>query len=66
MPPETGPNETVDTMLDAAEFFRVGKKEANEGLGRIRSAVGGWRDVATRLGLPRHEQEQMAVCFERE
>ena len=45
---------------------RVGKKEANEGLGRIRSAVGGWRDVATRLGLPRHEQEQMAVCFERE
>ena len=64
---ETGvPIESVETLLDAAEFFRVGKKEANEGLGRIHSAVGGWRDVATRLGLPRHEQEQMAICFERE
>jgi serine/threonine-protein kinase HipA len=60
------PIESVDTLLEAAEYFRVGKKEAETSLNRIRATVGGWRDVAGRLGLSRREQEEMSVCFQRE
>ena len=57
------PIENIDTILSAAEYFRLGKKEANVELERIRSAVARWRDVAVRLGIPRREQEEMSVCF---
>ena len=57
------PIESVDTLLDAAEYFRLGKEEAIEELERIRSVVSQWRDVAVRLGIPRREQEEMSVCF---
>lgn len=60
------PIESIDTLLDAAEYFRLGNEEANAQLERIRSAVAKWRDVAAvRLGIPRREQEEMAVCFTR-
>ena len=58
-------NRIIDTLLDAAEYFRLGNEEANAQLERIRSAVANWRDVAVRLGIPRREQEEMAVCFTR-
>ena len=57
------PIESVDTLLDGAEYFRLGKEEAIEELERIRSVVSQWRDVAVRLGIPRREQEEMSVCF---
>lgn len=59
------PIESIDTLLDAAEYFRIGKVEAEANLSRIRSAVAKWRDVAVRLGIPRREQEEMSVCFTR-
>jgi len=59
------PIESVDTLLDVAEYFRLGKDEANVQLERIRSAVVKWRDVAARLGISRREQEEMSVCFAR-
>ena len=57
------PIESIDTLLDTAEYFRLGKEEANVQLERIRAAVAKWRDVAMRLGIPRREQEEMSVCF---
>lgn len=57
------PIESIDTLLSAAEYFRLGKAEAEANLSRIRSAVAKWRDVAVRLGIPRREQEDMALCF---
>ncbi len=57
------PIESVDTLLAAAEYFRLGKAEAEAILSRVRSAVAKWRDVAVRLGISRREQEEMAVCF---
>jgi len=57
------PIESVDTLLAAAEYFRLGKAEAETILSRVRSAVAKWRDVAVRLGIPRREQEDMAGCF---
>ena len=57
------PIESIDTLLDSSDYFRLSKKEANVQLERIRSAVAKWRDVAVRLGIPRREQEEMSVCF---
>jgi serine/threonine-protein kinase HipA len=59
------PIESIDTLLDSAEYFRLGKVEANVQLERIRAAVAKWRDVAVRLGVPRREQEYMSMCFAR-
>ena len=59
------PIESIDMILAAAEYFRLDKTEAETALSRIRSAVVKWRDVAVRLGIPRREQAEMAVCFER-
>jgi serine/threonine-protein kinase HipA len=57
------PIESVDTLLDAAEYFRLSKAEANAQLSRIRTAVARWRAVAVHLGIPRREQEEMSACF---
>ena len=61
---DTGvPIESIDTVLAAAEYFRLDKTEAEATLSRIRSAVAKWRDVASRIGISRREQEEMSVCF---
>ena len=60
------PIESIDTLLSGAEYFRLGKAEAEANLSHIRSAVANWRDVAVRLGIPRREQEEMSVCFKGE
>ena len=57
------PIETIDTLFDAADYFRLGKEEVNAQLKRIRSAVATWRDVAGHLGISRREQEEMSACF---
>ena len=57
------PIEGIDVLVEAAEYFRLGKKDANAQLERIRSAVAKWRNVAARLGIPRREQEEMSLCF---
>ena len=57
--------ESIDTILAAAEYFRLDKTEAEASLSCIRSAVAKWHDVAVRLGIPRREQEEMSVCFSR-
>ena len=59
------PIESIDTLLCAADYFRLDKTEAEANLTRIRCAVAKWRDVAVRLGISRREQEDMAVCFAR-
>ena len=56
----------VDTLLVAAEYFRLGRTEAEATLSHIRSAVAKWRDVAARIGISRREQEEMSICFERD
>ncbi len=56
---------SLDVLLDAAEYFRLGKRAAETELARIRSAVSNWRGIASRLGISRREQEEMSVCFAR-
>jgi len=57
------PVDSVDALLDAAEYFRIGKSEAQEVLKSVRSVVGGWRKIAERIGITRREQEEFAPCF---
>ena len=59
------PIESLDTIIDAAEYFRLDKAAAEGELKRIRATVAKWRDFASRLGISRHEQEIMAECFRR-
>ena len=60
------PIESIDTLLCAAEYFRLGQAEAEASISRIRSAIANWRNVAVRLGIPRREQEEMSACFSRD
>ena len=57
--------DSTAVLMDAKEYFRLNGAQAEAELARIRQAVGKWREVAVRLGIPRHEQEEMALCFAR-
>lgn len=57
------PIESLDTIIDAAEYFRLDKAAVEHELKRIRASVSRWRDSATRLGISRHEQKMMGECF---
>lgn len=57
--------DSTAVLMDAKEYFRLNGAQAEAELARIRQAVGKWREVAVRLGIPRHEQEGMARCFAR-
>ncbi len=59
------PIESIDTLLAAANYFRLDKVAAEVALSRIRNAVANWRDIAGRLGISRREQEDMAASFAR-
>ena len=59
------PIESIDTIVEASGYFRLGREEANAQLERIRRAVAKWREVAVRLGISRREQEEMSECFTR-
>lgn len=63
---DTGvPVDNIETLIAYSEYFRISKRDANKELNGIRSAVAKWRDIATRLGIARREQEEMTVCFSR-
>jgi serine/threonine-protein kinase HipA len=51
----------LDLARSVAKYFRVRDTEA--AIRRVRDAVGGWREVAAKLGITRAEQEAMAPAF---
>ena len=57
------PIESIDVLLDAAEYFRLDKATAEKQIENMRNTVAKWRTVAMRLGIPRREQEYMSACF---
>jgi serine/threonine-protein kinase HipA len=60
-----------DNSLDLAlamevhEFFRLSKKRATEIINEVTTAVRTWKDVATKYGLSRAEQELKARAFKK-
>ena len=52
-----------DLALSVAKYFGLSTERASAILGEVRTAVSGWQKIATRLGIPRSEQEIVAKAF---
>jgi serine/threonine-protein kinase HipA len=53
----------LDLALQVAEFFRLSEKRALEIILDVKTAVGNWRTVANKYGIPRSEQELKRMAF---
>lgn len=53
----------LDLVRSVAPYFRVDVKTANEIIERSQAVVRQWSKIATRLGIPVREQEQMGLAF---
>jgi serine/threonine-protein kinase HipA len=74
--PEPGPKElstaidfsdthaSVDTLMGAAEYFRLNVREATDVLAQVTRAVGRWRAVAASHGLQQGDIDAMEPAFE--
>jgi serine/threonine-protein kinase HipA len=54
----------VAIALEAHSAYGLSKREADEIVAKVTKAVGSWKKEAAKLGIPRAEQEAMAVAFE--
>jgi serine/threonine-protein kinase HipA len=54
----------LDLARSVAPYFRVRDAEALRIIAQLRETMGGWRDLATKLGITRSEQETMAPAFQ--
>lgn len=55
----------LNLALEVSEFFRLGDARAGEIIDEIKSSVRNWKDIASRYGIPRSEQELKAMAFSR-
>lgn len=53
----------LDVAMQVAEAFGLRSAEAEETMHNIREVTGQWRSVASRLKLPRAEQDKMSAAF---
>ncbi|MDX2362057.1 MAG: HipA domain-containing protein [Crocinitomicaceae bacterium] len=55
----------LDLVMEVHEFFRLTEERANEIIEEVKSSVKNWKDVATKYGISRAEQELKALAFSR-
>jgi serine/threonine-protein kinase HipA len=60
---ETDNAQDLSLAKDVARYFRVKKKEEDEIIGRVTTAVKNWRKEASGLGISEREQSLMANAF---
>ena len=53
----------IDLVKSVGIYFRLRKKEMDNILNEVQSAVLGWQKVATEIGIPRNELTLMAAAF---
>jgi serine/threonine-protein kinase HipA len=53
----------VDLVRSVAPYFRITRAQASAVVSEFESAVRGWREVATAIGIGRQEQHEMADAF---
>ncbi len=53
----------IDLAKSVGVYFRLRKKEMDNILDEVQSAILGWQKVATEIGIPRNEQTLMAAAF---
>lgn len=54
----------VSIAMEASREYGLNVREAAEVLMQVRNAVAGWREEATRLNIPKAEQDLMANAFQ--
>ena len=50
--------------MDASHDYGLNKKDADSVFKEVQAAVAGWRDAATRLNIPKAEQDLMSGAFQ--
>ena len=53
----------IDLAKSVGVYFRLEKKEMDNILDEVQSAILGWQKVAAEIGIPRNEQTLMAAAF---
>ena len=54
----------VSIAMEASQHYGLNPREANDVLKQVQDAVAGWREEATRLNIPKAEQDLMANAFQ--
>ena len=55
----------VSIAMEASQAYGLNPPEASDVLKSVQGAVAGWREEATRLNIPKAEQDLMAYAFPR-
>lgn len=65
---DSGPIESLDSLLDHCAYFGLTRAEAELVVGQAAAAVSCWREIATspRVGMPERELAQFEPAFEHE
>ena len=53
----------LNLALEVAEYFRLSKSRANQIIEEVTTSVKNWREIATKLGVSRAEQELKSNAF---
>ncbi len=53
----------LDLAMETSEFFRLSEERSTEIIEEVKAAVRGWKEVATKYGISRSEQELKAMAF---
>ena len=54
---------SLETALSVVKEFRLSKDRGHEIIQEVSASVQGWRSVATKFGLQKHECDRMASAF---
>ncbi|MFT5250511.1 MAG: serine/threonine-protein kinase HipA [bacterium] len=49
--------------MEVCEYFRLSEKRATEIVDEVLNAISSWKEVATKYGISRVEQELKAIAF---
>jgi len=63
---ETDPEASLDTALQVARYFTLGRADANTIAREVGAAVSTWRETAAQHGLTANQTDRMASAFEHE
>lgn len=55
----------LNVLLDSCEEYMLTTPVAEKIIAEVTTAVGQWRQIATRLGIPKHEIDRMSGCFKK-
>ncbi len=61
---ETGPEATIDALMSATPYFRIGARRARSILAEVEASVATWRQEGQALGMTVPELDSFADAFE--